>query len=145
MSKLGYYFFLLSLLSSICVVTPVWGENLTPQEVVLKYYQALQNRDFAQAYRYVSQGMRAGKDQEKWAQEIQALFERGKVAIKEISVSPGAVSDQEARVNSTITSKDLVNVNGLIEYNRDYLVLEDGSWKLERTELRDSKILDPNY
>ena len=88
--------------------------------------------------------MRAGKEQDKWAQEIQALFERGKVAIKEISVSPGAVSDQEARVNSTITSKDLVNVNGLIEYNREYLVLEDGGWKLDRTELRDSKILDPN-
>ena len=141
MSKLGYYFFLLS---SIWVLTPVWGESLTPQAVVLEYYHALQNRDFAQAYRYISQVMRAGKDQDKWAQEIQALFERGKVAIKEISVSPGAVSDQEARVNSTITSKDLVNVNGLIEYNREYLVLEDGSWKLDRTELRDSKILDPN-
>ena len=122
----------------------MWGESLTPQAVVLEYYHALQNRDFAQAYRYISQGMRAGKDQEKWGQEIQALFERGKVAIKEISVSPGAVSDQEARVNSTITSKDLVNVNGLIEYNREYLVLEDGGWKLDRTELRDSKILDPN-
>lgn len=122
----------------------MWGESLTPQAVVLEYYHALQNRDFAQAYRYISQGMRAGKEQDKWAQEIQALFERGKVAIKEISVSPGAVSDQEARVNSTITSKDLVNVNGLIEYNREYLVLEDGGWKLDRTELRDSKILDPN-
>lgn len=138
MSKLGYYFFLLL---GICVVTPVWGENLTPPEVVLKYYQALQAKDFARAYSYISRGMRAGKSQAEWSRDIQNLFLGGRVQISAISVSGGQTSEQEAQVNSTITSKDLVNVNGLIEYNRDYLVLEDGSWKLERTELRDSKIL----
>jgi hypothetical protein len=53
------------------------------------------------------------------------------------------VASNHGAVNSTITSKDSVNINGLIEYNREYLVLEDSSWKLDRTELEDSKILSP--
>jgi hypothetical protein len=132
------------ILFSILFVSQVWGEGIPPQEVVLKYYHALQNKDFPRAYQNISPKMRAGKNQAEWVKDIQEIFIKGKVEISKISVSEVQISGQEAQVNSTITSKDLVNINGLIEYNLDHLVLEDGNWKLDYTELMDSKILGCN-
>jgi hypothetical protein len=63
--------------------------------------------------------------------------------LTEISASPGPISGQEAQVTSVITSRDVFNKNGLIEYNREYMVTEDGLWKIDRTELEDSKIIKP--
>lgn len=120
-----------------------WSGGLTPEEVTLKYYQALQNRDFPGASQYISREMRADKSDKEWAESMKNLFESTKVEILEISVSPGSVSGQEAQVNSIITSRDIFNKNGLIEHNREYLVLEDGLWKLDRTELEESKIIKP--
>ena len=120
-----------------------WGTGLTPEEVVLKYYHTLQNRDFSGASQCVSRGMLAGKSQKEWAKEMKALYEGGKVEITEISVSPGSVSGQEAQVKNVMTSKDIINKNGVVEYNVEHLVLEDGLWKIDRTELEDSKILEP--
>jgi len=120
-----------------------WGGGLSPQEVVLKYYRALQNKDFSGASQCISRGMLAGKDQKEWAKEMNALYEGGKVEITDISVSPGSVSGPEARVKNIMTSKDIINKLGVVEYNVEHLVLEDGLWKIDRTELEDSKILEP--
>jgi len=87
--------------------------------------------------------MLAGKDQKEWAKEMNALYEGGKVEITDISVSPGSVSGPEAQVKNVMTSKDIINKNGVVEYNVEHLVLEDGLWKIDRTELEDSKILEP--
>jgi hypothetical protein len=137
-----YIFFIQYLILSV-ISFFVWAEPLSPEAVVREYYQALQEKDFARAYQFISKGMRAGKDQAQWTQEIQTLFERGQVEIEKFSVSPGPISDQEAQVNSTVVSKDLINVNGVIEYNREYLVRENGCWKLDHTELIKSKIINP--
>ena len=88
--------------------------------------------------------MRDGKEQKQWVDFMKDLFEGGKVTFTEISVTPGAVSEKEAQVNTVINSKDIFNKNGLIEYNVEHLVLEDCLWKIDRTELKDSKILDPS-
>ena len=120
-----------------------WGGGLAPEEVIMQYYRALQNRDFPKAYRCISKEMRADKDEAKWAEIMKNLFEGGQIVIMDISVSPGTVSGQEAKVNTVITSRDISNKNGLIEYNQEYLVLEDGIWKIDRTELEDSKIIKP--
>lgn len=128
---------------TIFSLNAAWGGGSAPQEVVLKYYHALQNKDFSGAYQYISRGMRDDKDQGQWVAFMKDLFEGGKVVITEISVTPGPVSGQEAQVNTVINSKDIFNKNGLIEYNVEHLVLEDGLWKIDRTELKDSKILEP--
>ena len=120
-----------------------WGGGVTPEEVVLKYYHALQNGDFSGAYQCISRGMRDDKDQGQWAAFMKDLFEGGKVVFTEISVTPGPISGKAAQVNTVINSKDIFNKNGLIEYNVEHLVLEDGLWKIDRTELKDSKILEP--
>ena len=87
--------------------------------------------------------MLAGKSQKNWANEMKDLYEGGKVEITDISVSPGSVSGPEAQVKNVMTSKDIINKNGVVEYNVEHLVLEDGLWKIDRTELEDSKILEP--
>ncbi|PJA49334.1 MAG: hypothetical protein CO171_05565 [Syntrophobacterales bacterium CG_4_9_14_3_um_filter_49_8] len=128
---------------AIFSLNAAWGAGLTPEEVVLKYYHALQNRDFSGASQCVSRGMLAGKSQKNWANEMKDLYEGGKVEITDISVSPGSVSGPEAQVKNVMTSKDIINKNGVVEYNVEHLVLEDGLWKIDRTELEDSKILEP--
>jgi len=128
---------------AIFSLNAAWGAGLTPEEVVLKYYHALQNRDFSGASQCVSRGMLAGKSQKNWANEMKDLYEGGKVEITDISVSPGSVSGPEARVKNIMTSKDIINKLGVVEYNVEHLVLEDGLWKIDRTELEDSKILEP--
>ena len=120
-----------------------WGGGLAPQEVVLKYYHALQKGDFSGAWQCISRGMRDDKNEGEWVAFMKDLFEGGKVVFTEISVTPGPVSGQEAQVNTVINSKDIFNKNGLIEYNVEHLILEDGLWKIDRTELKDSKILEP--
>lgn len=127
---------------TIFPLNAAWSGKLTPQAVVLKYYQAMKNKDFSGAYQCISRGMRDDKNQKQWSEFMKGLFEGGNVAITEISVTPGPISGQEAQVNTVINSKDIMNKNGLIEYNVEHLILEDGLWKIDRTELKDSKILE---
>jgi len=108
---------------------------LTPEEVVKRYYLALKEGDFAQAYGYISKNMRAGKSRVEWVRQISKLFKSGKVEIEEVSVSLDSISGREAVVKSQVVSKDLFNRKGIIEYNREHLIREDGHWKLDRTEL----------
>ena len=93
---------------AIFSLNAAWGAGLTPEEVVLKYYHALQNRDFSGASQCVSRGMLAGKSQKNWANEMKDLYEGGKVEITDISVSPGSVSGPEAQVKNVMTSKDIL-------------------------------------
>lgn len=119
-----------------------WGEGLAPAEVVQKYYGALQKKDFSEAYQCISRGMRDGKSEAQWTDLIKGLFEVGDVVFAGISITPGPVSEKAAQVNSVVNSKDSFNKNGLIEHNVEHLILEDGLWKLDRTELKESKIIE---
>lgn len=127
---------------SLFFMNTAWGAGLAPAEVVQKYYGALQKKDFSEAYQHISRGMRDGKSEVQWTELIKGLFEAGDVVFTEVSVTPGPVSEKEAQVNSVVNSKDSFNKNGLIEHNVEHLILEDGLWKLDRTELKESKILE---
>lgn len=117
-----------------------WSGGLTPGEVVLKYYHALQNKDYKGASECISRKMLKDKSKEEWAETTKNMFEFGKVVITEVSVTLGPVSGQEAQVNSVMNSRDEFNKSGLIEHNRESLVLEDGLWKLDATELLDNPL-----
>lgn len=119
-----------------------WGGGPVPTEVVQKYYGALQKKDFSEAYQCISREMRDGKSEAQWADLMKGLFEVGNVVFTGAAVTPGPVSEKEAQVNSVVHSKDSFNKNGLIEHNVEHLILEDGLWKLDRTELKESKILE---
>lgn len=120
-----------------------WGGESAPKDVVQKYYTALQKRDFSTAYKCISKGMRDDKSEGEWIELMKGLFESGNVTFTGITITPGPVSGKEAQVNTVINSKDTFNKDGMIEYNLEHLVLEDGAWKIDRTELKDSKIIEP--
>jgi hypothetical protein len=120
-----------------------WGGEPAPKDVVQKYYTALQKGDFSAAYKCISKGMRDDKNEGEWVELIKGLFESGNVVFTGITITPGPVSGKEAQVNTVINSKDTFNKDGMIEYNLEHLVLEDGLWKIDRTELKDSKIIEP--
>lgn len=127
---------------SLLFLNTAWGGGPAPTEVVQKYYGALQKKDFSEAYQCISRGMRDGKSEAQWTELIKGLFEVGNVVFTEVSVTPGPVSEKKAQVNSVVNSKDSFNKNGLIEHNVEHLVLEDGLWKLDQTELKESKIIE---
>ncbi|MFZ3207452.1 MAG: hypothetical protein WA140_01280 [Geobacteraceae bacterium] len=120
-----------------------WGGELAPKDVVQKYYNALQKKNFSAAYQCISKGMRDDKSEGQWVELMKELFESGNVTFTGITITPGPVSGKEAQVDTVINSKDVFNKDGMIEHNVEHLVLEDGSWKIDRTELKDSKIIEP--
>lgn len=118
------------------------GGQADPSETILRYYQALKEMQFEEAYGYLSQQMRSNKTLEQWVKSTREVFEGGKVEIQKVSTSPAEVDGNRARVKSTVVAKDMFNVKGLIEYNLEHLVKEAGRWKLEKTEFLTVEVLE---
>ena len=112
-----------------------FGEELSPEATVSKYYNLLKNGAFEQAAEYISKTMKGDKTKEEWANEWRKMFNVGKVVILEISVSPGTIEGDKATVQLKTRSKDSFNPHGIEENETDYLVKEDGVWKIDRTEV----------
>lgn len=117
------------------IANVAFGEELSPAATVSQYYSLIKNGEFEQAAEYVSKTMIGDKTKKEWANEWRKMFNAGKVVILEISVSPGKIAGDEAIVQLKTRSKDRFNSQGIDEKETDYLVKEDGVWKIDRTEV----------
>jgi hypothetical protein len=117
----------------------VFGEVLTPVATVINFYTALQNGHFEQAYGYLSSKMKGNKTKEQWAVDTKNLFESGEVVILEFKVSPAKVEGDKAMVQVWNRSKDMLNPEGLVEYETDHLTQENGVWKIDETVVSTEK------
>ena len=124
------------LITTMCMAgTLSFGEELTPQTTVSNYYNALKGSEFEKAVDYISKGMQGDKTKEQWANDCRKTFELGKATITGFSVSPGTIEGDTATVRTEIRSSDRFNPQGITENEIDYLVKEDGVWKIDRTEV----------
>jgi len=112
-----------------------WGEELSPEATVSTYYNALKNGKFEQAAEYISKNMRGDKTKEQWANEWRETFKTGNVGISEISVLAGEIEGDQATVRIKTISQDRFNPQGIEENETDYLIKEDGVWKIDQTEV----------
>ena len=109
------------------------GVDLSPEATVSNYYNALKTGHFEQAYEYTSQKMNGGKTKEQYSEDWRKLFENGKVVILEFSVSSAKIEGDKATVRTWNRSKDMFNPDGIEEHEIDYLIKENGKWKIDET------------
>ena len=115
------------------------GGDLSPEATVHKYFNALKNKQFEEAYNYVSQGMKGDRTREKWAEDWKKILEMGEVIILGFSVSAANIEGDTATVRVSNRTTCLLdrktNPNGVVEHEIDYLVKEKGAWKIDRTDV----------
>jgi hypothetical protein len=119
----------------ILSVSPALAE-LTPDQAVTKYLEAMQGQKFEEAYDYVSTGLRGGKSKEEWAKEQQYIAQMGEVKIFGFQVFKPVVEGEKARVPNILKSQDkFLNQLGLDEYELYELVREEGAWRIDQQTL----------
>src|SRR5881392_3093710 len=101
--------------------------QLSPEDTVRRYLQALKDGRFEVAYDLVSKAMKQGKDREVWVKEQKTGMAFADVKIFEFRVYPGKVEGATAHVPNVLSSQDrFVNQLGLTEYELYTLPKEDG-------------------
>jgi hypothetical protein len=128
LTLLGASFFILS-------AGPV-GAEVTPDQAVTKYLEAMQGKKFSEAYDYVSNGLRGGKSREEWSKEQQYIVEMGEVKIFGFRVFSPVIEGEKAKVPNILKSQDkFLNQLGLDEYEIYELVREEGAWRIDQQTL----------
>lgn len=113
----------------------VLASDLTPEQTVNKYYNALKNQDYEQAYDCISKKMKDGRDRETWAKDWKDTVVVAKIEIVHFSVSECKIDGDKATVRVSVNAKDIFNKDGLTENETDYMVIEDSVWKIDATEV----------
>ena len=127
--------FVISMLGFFLFCSTAFGENLSPEMTVSKYYNNMKNSQFEQAYEYISQHMKDGKTRDKWAEDWRKILKSVKVVIFEVQVSPSKIDGNKATVRVKIRSTDIFNTKGLVEEEIDHLIKEKNVWKIDETEV----------
>jgi hypothetical protein len=110
--------------------------ELTPDQTVTKYLEAMQGQKFDEAYAYVSAGLRGGKSKEEWAKEQQYIAQMGEVKIFGFRVFKPVMEGEKAKVPNILKSQDkFLNQLGLDEYELYELVREEGTWRIDQQTL----------
>ena len=119
----------------VLATSPAFAE-LTPEQTVTKYLEAMQGQKFDEAYDYVSSGLRDGKSKEEWAKEQQYIAQMGEVKIFGFRVFKPVIEGEKAKVPNILKSQDkFLNQLGLDEYELYELVREDGTWRIDQQTL----------
>jgi hypothetical protein len=112
------------------------AEELTPDQTVTKYLEAMQGQRFGEAYDYVSKGLRGGKDREAWSKEQQYIVQMGEVKIFGFKVFKPIMEGEKAKVPNILKSQDkFLNQLGLDEHEVYELIKEDGAWRIDQQTL----------
>jgi hypothetical protein len=115
--------------------SPAFAE-LTPDQTVTKYLEAMQGQKFDEAYNYVSSGLRGGKNREDWSKEQQYIVQMGEVKIFGFKVFKPVVEGDKAKVPNILKSQDkFLNQLGLDEYELYELIREEGTWRIDQQTL----------
>lgn len=131
---------LIKILMFVLAITAVFYFNafaseLTPEQTVCKFYNALKIKDYNRAYDCISETMKDGKDREKWAKDWKEMVDFASVEILGFSVSECKIDGDKATVRVSVKSKDMINKDGLTENETDHLVIENSVWKIDATEV----------
>ena len=112
------------------------AEDLTPDQTVTKYLEAMQGQRFSEAYDYVSKGLRGGKDRDAWSKEQQYIVQMGEVKIFGFKVFKPIMEGEKAKVPNILKSQDkFLNQLGLDEHEVYELIKEDGAWRIDQQTL----------
>jgi hypothetical protein len=110
--------------------------ELTPEQTVTRYLEALKAGNFAACYDYISKGMTGGKSRDAWSKEQQWTMQMSDAKIFDYHVYPGKVEGDKAHVPDILSSQDkFLNQLGVPEHELYTLIREDGRWKIDQQQL----------
>jgi hypothetical protein len=110
--------------------------EISPEQTVSKYLEAMQNHRFSEAYDYVSSALRGEKDREEWSKEQQYIVQMGEVKIFGFQVFKPVMVGETAKVPNILKSQDkFLNQLGLDEYEVYDLIREEGVWRIDQQTL----------
>lgn len=120
---------------------PTAAGELAPEKVVENYLKAMQAKNFAEAYKYISSTLKAGKPLEVWSKEQQYIMDMGEVKIIDFKTYPAVIGkDGVARVPNILKSQDkFLNQLGLDEHEIYEVIKEDGAWKIDQQTLAEGQ------
>ena len=129
-------------IATLVLALPAAAAELTPEDVVRRYMEALEEQDFAATYELVSEGMKTDrntgqvKSKEAWIKESQYIFQFSEAKIFDYEVFPGKIEGEKAYVPNILSSQDkFLNQLGAEEHELYTLVKEDGRWKIDQQEV----------
>ncbi len=128
--------FVASTLVLLALSTSFAATELTPDQTVTKYLEAMQGHRFSEAFDYVTAGLRGGKDREAWSKEQQYIVQMGEVKIFGFQVFKPVMEGGKAKVPNILKSQDkFLNQLGLDEHEVYELIKEDGAWRIDQQTL----------
>lgn len=128
--------FAASMLFLFSLSTSFASAELTPDQTVTKYLEAMQGQRFSEAFDYVSVGLRGGKDREAWSKEQQYIVQMGEVKIFGFKVFKPIMEGEKAKVPNILKSQDkFLNQLGLDEHEVYELIKEEGAWRIDQQTL----------
>ena len=112
------------------------AKELTPEQTVTHYLEALKAEKFAAAFEYMTKAMGLGKSREAWAKEQQWQMQMSEAKIFEFHVYPGKIEGGKAFVPNLLSSQDkFLNQLGVPEHELYTLIREGGRWKIDQQQL----------
>lgn len=112
------------------------ADQVTPEQTVTRYLEALKGGNYAAAYDQISKAMAQGKSRDEWAKEQQWSMQMADAKIFDFHVYPGKVDGTKAHVPDILSSQDkFLNQLGVQEHELYTLIREDGRWKIDQQQL----------
>lgn len=110
-------------------------ESNSPEVIMLKYFKAMKENDFSNMYDMISDKMKDERTREEYVADWENAFKLGQVEIIDGGITSTEINGDIAKVNAWSKASDVFNVFGIIEKEIDHLILVDGVWKLDVTEV----------
>jgi hypothetical protein len=120
---------------SLLFTATAYAADNTPEGVVKSYYTALKARKYEQAYDLLTPRMIDGRTKKEYTADWKNIVDMGSVILHEYGITSVEIDGETAKVNAWTRASDVFNTKGIIEKEVDHLILIDGIWKLDATEV----------
>lgn len=110
-------------------------ESNSPEAIMLIYFKAMKESDFSSMYDLVSDKMKDERTREQYVADWENVIKLAQVEIIDGGITSSEIKGDKATVNAWSKASDVFNVFGIIEKEIDHLILVDGVWKLDVTEV----------
>ncbi len=132
--------FIITLLINMQVYADECPSSDLPQKALTNYLEAMQERRFLDAFKFVSDSMTDGRSKKDWAELQEMFYTGGGVIIFGIDVRQAIATTSDIECASTaivpniLKSRDNFNNQGITEFEIYTIVRRDERWLVDSQE-----------
>ena len=115
-------------------------EGAGPRAALMDYLTAMHEHRFGDAFDYVSDRMTDGRERSEWSAMQKMVYQPGKVDIygvdirRAIAVNGDPECRSRAVVPNILSSRDKLNVHGIVEFEIYSVIREGEGWRIDSQE-----------